>query len=101
LKAVDSAGLERDHFQIVINRSRQNDNATISGHEARLRRTFFAKLSNDYRQLSEAVKRGVPLTTSRNNPLVERYREMASRLTGPALENAKPLRDPEVTVCRA
>jgi hypothetical protein len=40
LAAVDSAGLERDRFQIVINRSRQNDDATISPHEGRLRQTF-------------------------------------------------------------
>jgi pilus assembly protein CpaE len=93
LDAVDSAGLERDRFQIVINRSRQNDDATIAAHERLLRQTFFAQLPNDYRQVSEAIKLGVPLTTSSNNALIGRYREMASRLVSAPLEDSKVSRD--------
>lgn len=93
LDAVDSAGLERDLFQIVINHSRQNDDATIAAHERQLRQTFFAQLPNDYRQVSEAIKLRVPLTTSSNNALIGRYREMASRLVSPSLEGSKLSRD--------
>jgi MinD superfamily P-loop ATPase len=89
LDAVDSAGLERDRFQIVINRSRQNDDATIATHERQLRQTFVAQLPNDYRQVSEAIKLGVPLTTSSNNALIGRYREMASRLMSRSSEESK------------
>jgi pilus assembly protein CpaE len=90
LKAVDSAGLERGQFQVVVNRARQNDAATIAKHERSLGQTIFARLPNDYRQVSESVKLGIPLTASSNNPLVGRYREMASRILYPDAQETKP-----------
>jgi pilus assembly protein CpaE len=80
LHAVDSAGLDRARFQIIINRARQNDDAPVAQSEKILKQSFFARLPNDYRQLSEAVTLGIPLTAASNNPLVARYREAASRL---------------------
>jgi pilus assembly protein CpaE len=86
LKAVDSAGLDRAQFQVVVNRSRQNDDSAISAHERELNQTFFARLPNDYRQVSEAVSLGIPLTAVANNPLVARYRDMAAKLINPPVE---------------
>jgi len=43
-----------------------------------------ARLPNDYRQLSEAVTVGIPLTAASNNPLVGRYRDAATRLIAQA-----------------
>ena len=42
LKAVDSAGLDRSQFQVVANRSRQNDDSVISEHERQLGQIFLA-----------------------------------------------------------
>ncbi len=80
LHAVDSAGLDRARFQIIINRARQNDDDPVAQSEKTLKQSFFARLPNDYRQLSEAVTLGIPLTAASNNPLVGRYRDAASRL---------------------
>jgi pilus assembly protein CpaE len=80
LHAVDSAGLDRARFQIIINRSRQNDDEPVAQSEKTLKQSFFARLPNDYRQLSEAVTLGIPLTAASNNPLVARYRDAATRL---------------------
>jgi pilus assembly protein CpaE len=80
LHAVDSAGLDRARFQIIINRARQNDDEPVLQAEKILKQTFLARLPNDFRQVSEAVTLGIPLTSASNNPLVGRYRSLASRL---------------------
>lgn len=80
LHAVDSAGLDRARFQIIINRARQNDDEPVAQSEKTLQQSFLARLPNDYRQLSEAVTLGIPLTAASNNPLVARYRDAATRL---------------------
>ena len=59
LHAVDSAGLDRTKFQIIINRARQNDDDPVAQSEKILKQSFFARLPNDYRQLSEAVTLGI------------------------------------------
>jgi Flp pilus assembly CpaE family ATPase len=78
LHAVDSACLDRASFQIFINRARQNDDDPVVQSEKILKHSFFACLPNDYRQASEAVTLGIPLTAASNNPLVGRYREVAT-----------------------
>jgi pilus assembly protein CpaE len=80
LHAVDSAGLDRARFQIIINRARQNDDEPLVQSEKILKQTFFARLPNDFRQVSEAVTLGIPLTAASNNPLVGRYHDLAARL---------------------
>jgi pilus assembly protein CpaE len=80
LHAVGSAGLDRARFQIIINRARQNDDEPVLQSERILKQSFFARLPNDYRQVSEAVTLGIPLTAASNNPLVGRYRYIAARL---------------------
>jgi Flp pilus assembly CpaE family ATPase len=90
LKAVDSAGLDRDRFQIIINRWRQNDDKPVARFEKDLKRSFFARLPNVFRQVSEAVTLGIPRTASSNNPLVGRYRDLAARLMG-ARQRSNPV----------
>ena len=91
LHAVDSAGLDRARFQIIINRARQNDDEPVVQSEKILKQSFFARLPNDFRQVSEAVTLGIPLTAASNNPLVGRYRDAASRLIATA-PTSKPHR---------
>jgi Flp pilus assembly CpaE family ATPase len=98
LEAVESAGLEREHFRIVINRARQNDEEMIFRHESSLRQTFLAQLPNDYRQVSDAVKLGIPLVANSNNPLVARYRQMVMQLTTPSAPSVRPMAEAEAPV---
>jgi pilus assembly protein CpaE len=100
LEAVDSAGLERERFRMVINRARQNDEEMIFRHERSLRQTFFMQLPNDYRQVSEAVKLGIPLAASSNNPLVARYRQMAAQLVKPIGLSAKEVSEVEASLAQ-
>jgi pilus assembly protein CpaE len=101
LHAVDSAGLDRAQFQIIINRARQNDDDPVTQSEKILKQSCFARLPNDFRQVSEAVTLGIPLTAGSNNPLVGRYRDMAARLattpppTDPLRGDPRP--DPSAT----
>jgi pilus assembly protein CpaE len=84
LHAMDSAGLDRARFQIIINnRARQIDDESVVQFEKILKQSFFARLPNDYRQVSEAVTLVIPLTAATNNPLLGRYRDIAARLIAP------------------
>jgi pilus assembly protein CpaE len=95
LHAVDSAGLDRARFQIIINRARQNDDDPVGHSEKILQQSFFARLPNDFRQVSEAVTLGIPLTAASNNPLVGRYRNAATRLIAqPPARKPEPLESP-------
>jgi pilus assembly protein CpaE len=95
---LEADGFEREHFRIVINRARQNDEEMIFRHQSSLRQTFFAQLPNDYRQVSDAVKLGIPLVASSNNPLVARYRQMAGQLVNPSGLNANLMPEAEASV---
>lgn len=98
LKAVDSAGLDRGHFQIIVNRWRQNDDEPVARSEKVLNQSFFARLPNDFRQVSEAVTLGIPLTTGSNNPLVGRYRDLAARLINAPVRETESRSDSPVAV---
>jgi len=80
LDAVDSSGIDRTHFQIVINRALRSEEDSGASSDKNPKQTFFARLPNDFRQVSEAVTLGIPLLTSSKSTLVGRYRDMAARL---------------------
>ena len=96
LDAAEAAGLDPQKFQIVINRWRQNDQDAWGDVESELKRPVVSRLPNDYRQLTETVKMGMPLMASSNNPLIARYRDLAAHLVTP-IENATriPISAPE------
>jgi pilus assembly protein CpaE len=98
LNAVDSTGLDRSRFQIIVNRWRQNDDEPVAKSEKHLKQSFFARLPNDFRQVSEAVTLGIPLTTGSNNPLVSRYRDLAARLTNARVHDAESPSESPVAV---
>ena len=84
LAAADAAGLASNRFQIVLNRWRQSDDE-ILGMIATDQKTI-TRLPNDYRQLSEAVKLGMPLMGSASNPLIASYRSLAAQVTNASYE---------------
>jgi pilus assembly protein CpaE len=98
LKAVDSVGLDRDRFQIIINRWRQNDDEAVAKSEKDLKQSFFARLPNDLRQVTEAVTLAIPLTAGSNNPLVGRCRDLAARLMSAHTPEAQSRADSPVAV---
>ena len=82
MAAAALAGVDCGRIHIVINRWRQNDDEALASFEKNYKRAILKRLPNDYRQLTEAVQFGMPLTGSPNNPLVARYRELALWFSG-------------------
>jgi pilus assembly protein CpaE len=78
IAAAAPAGVDCERIQIVINRWRQNDDAMLNAFEKQSSRPLLTKLPNDYRQLTEALTLGMPLTGSSNNLLLSRYRGLAA-----------------------
>jgi pilus assembly protein CpaE len=78
MAAAAPAGVDCQTIEIVLNRCRQNDDEAVAEFEKRRGRPILMRLPNDYRQLTEAVRLGMPLAGSPNNPLLARYRDLAS-----------------------
>jgi pilus assembly protein CpaE len=91
LDASEAAGLDPEKFEIVINRWRQNDQDAWKDIEREMKRPVVCRLPNDYRQLTEAVKMGMPLMASSNNPLAARYRDLAAHLTSLSSKGARTM----------
>jgi pilus assembly protein CpaE len=78
IAAAAPAGVDCERIQVVINRWRQNDDEMLAAFEKQASRPILTRLPNDYRQLTEALTLGLPLTGSSNNLLLARYRALAS-----------------------
>jgi len=77
-----SWGIDDDQCRVIINRWHRSDEDAIKAFEKRTKRPIFARLTNDFRQVSEAINMGTPLSRNHNNPLVSNFQELASRLAG-------------------
>jgi len=94
LTTMETVGLGASAAHIVINRWRRNDDNALRNVEERLHRPITARLPNDYRQVSESVTQGMPLTGSSSNPLVVCYRQLASEMIkdpGESAESRQPV----------
>ena len=72
------SGIDCRRIQLIINRWWQTDDEMLAVFEKRSALNILTRLPNDYRQLSEALTLGTPLTGSSNNVLLSRYRALAS-----------------------
>jgi pilus assembly protein CpaE len=79
---LSSWGIEPDHCRVIINRYHRSDEDAIKAFEKRTKQMVFARLPNDFRQVSEAINLGTPLSRNHNNPLVSNFQQLATRLTG-------------------
>ncbi len=77
IAAAAPAGVDCERIQVIVNRWRQNDDGMLSAFEKQSSRPILTRLPNDYRQLTEALTLGMPLTGSANNVLLSRYRALA------------------------
>ena len=82
LAKLASWGIDDDQCRVIINRWHRSDEDAIKAFEKRTKRPIFARLTNDFRQVSEAINMGTPLSRNHNNPLVSNFQELASRLAG-------------------
>jgi len=86
LSALASYGLDPARIQIIINRWHRPDEEALKAFEKKAKRTIFARIPNDFRRVSMAVNLGAPLSWDHNDPLVAKFRQMASQLVGVTLE---------------
>lgn len=82
LASVSALGLESDRVRIVVNRWDRGDEQVLRSVEKAVKRPIFARLPNDFRQVSEAISLGMPLSRNHSNSLVLGFRSLASRLAG-------------------
>ena len=80
--ALSSIWGDKERIRIVINRWSKADEEALKGLEKKLQCHIYARLPNDYPQVSEAVNLGMPLNRNHNNPLVARFRQLAVQLAG-------------------
>ena len=86
LSALASFGLDATKLQIIINRWHRPDEEALKAFEKKAKRPIFARIPNDFRRVSMAVNLGAPLSWDHNDPLVSKFRQMASQLVGVPLE---------------
>jgi pilus assembly protein CpaE len=82
LTKLASWGVDTDQCRVIINRYHRSDEDAIKAFEKRTRQPVFARLTNDFRQVSEAINLGTPLSRNHNNPLVSNFQQLASQLAG-------------------
>jgi pilus assembly protein CpaE len=97
LSALVAGGIDPQKILVVINRWHRSDEEALKAVEKKLKRSIFARLPNDFRQVNEAINQGTPLSRNHNDPLVSKFRQIASELAGapaqanPAKPKGKPL----------
>ncbi len=82
ISAITSFGLDPERFRIIINRWHRSDEEVLKTFEKRIKRPIFARLPNDFRQVSEAINLGVPLSRNHNDSLTSKFQQLASQLAG-------------------
>ncbi|MCL5005424.1 MAG: hypothetical protein M1404_02725 [Acidobacteria bacterium] len=78
-------GIDSQKCHVVINRWHRTDEEALKAFEKRTKQPVYARLPNDFRQVSEAVNLGAPLSRNHNNPLVSNFQQLASKLAGVSL----------------
>jgi len=75
-------GLDRERIQIIINRWRPEDDATLEKMEKIAGVPVFARLANDFRQVSDSINRGIPLSGKSRNSLLSQFQALARECAG-------------------
>jgi pilus assembly protein CpaE len=85
MSSLVSFGLDPERLKIIINRWHRNDEDALKAFEKKVKRTIFARLPNDFRQVSKAVNLGAPLSGDHSDPLTARIQQVAAQLAGVSL----------------
>ena len=82
LSLLSALGRDPELVRVVINRWRRSDEEALKTVEKNIKRSIFARLPNDFRQVSEATNLGMPLSRNHDDPLVSQYRLLARHVSG-------------------
>lgn len=80
MSGLTAVGFNSDQIRIVINRWTRGDDEALKSLEKKLRRPVFSRIPNDFRQVSESVNMGTPLSKDQSNPLVSQIQNLILQL---------------------
>jgi len=85
LRALANLRVPSNQIRLVINRWHRSDEEALTQIESNMKTPVFARLPNNFKQVTEATVRGVPVVKN-GDPLTEGFAKMAGQLAG--MENA-------------
>jgi pilus assembly protein CpaE len=85
LRALANLRVPSKQIRLVINRWHRSDEEALAQIESNMKMPVFARLPNNFKQVTEATVRGVPVVKN-GDPLTEGFAKMAGQLAG--TENA-------------
>jgi pilus assembly protein CpaE len=85
LRALANLCVPSNQVRLVINRWHRSDEEALAQIESHMKMPVFARLPNNFKQVTEATVRGVPVVKN-GDPLTEGFAKMAGQMAG--MENA-------------
>ncbi len=82
LSSLATLGIQKGKVRVVVNRWHGKDEEILKSAEKTLNHPVFARLPNDYPQVSRAINLGIPLSKNHGDPLGVQFRELACQLAG-------------------
>jgi len=82
MQALAGIGVNPERMRVIVNRWHKGDEETLKKIENDNKYSVMTHLPNDYRKASASFNLGVPLMENHDNMLTNRYRQLASQLTG-------------------
>src|SRR5262249_12598616 len=79
LRALANLCVPSNQIRLVINRWHRSDEEALAQIENRMKMPVFARLPNNFKQVTEATVRGVPVVKN-GDPLTEGFAKMAGHL---------------------
>lgn len=87
LSVLSSFEVPGEKIHVVANRWHRQDEQALATLERNLEVSVFARLPNDFHQVSAATTLGAPLAKSQDNPLARGFRKLAHQLAQVAPES--------------
>ena len=88
LRALANLRVPSNQVRLVINRWHRSDEDALAQIENSMKMPVFARLPNNFKQVTEATVRGIPVAKN-GDPLTEGFAKMAGQLTGTESTNAR------------
>jgi pilus assembly protein CpaE len=82
MQALAGVGVNPERMRVIVNRWHKGDEETLKKIENDNKYSVLTHLPNDFRKASASFNLGVPLMENHDNILTNRYRQLASQLTG-------------------
>jgi pilus assembly protein CpaE len=82
LQALAGIGVNPERIRVIVNRWHKGDEETLKAIQDENKYSVLTHLPNDFRKANISFNLGVPLMENHDNLLTNRYRQLASLLTG-------------------